>query len=78
MCCVQQRSVELYPPGLPVFGLSLFFIGQAGNFYHHILLSRMRSAKSEDNYVVPTGGLFDSLGETEEREYRTNMPTTHN
>ncbi|KAK4750282.1 hypothetical protein SAY87_027731 [Trapa incisa] len=40
-------------------GLALFAIGMAGNFYHHLILSRLRSHRSEKEYTVPRGGLFD-------------------
>ncbi|KAI4339302.1 hypothetical protein MLD38_024262 [Melastoma candidum] len=39
-------------------GLVLFLIGIGGNFYHHLLLSRLRG-KYEKEYKIPKGGLFD-------------------
>jgi very-long-chain enoyl-CoA reductase len=36
----------------------LFLIGIIGNFYHHRLLSKLRS-KNDKEYKVPKGGLFD-------------------
>ncbi|KAF7848499.1 hypothetical protein BT93_L1887 [Corymbia citriodora subsp. variegata] len=41
----------LYP------GMALFLIGMAGNFYHHILLSRLRQGGDRE-YKIPKGGLF--------------------
>ncbi|XP_062025253.1 uncharacterized protein LOC133741346 [Rosa rugosa] len=50
-------------------GILLFLLGISGNFYHHYLLSRMRSSsssspsnsKSNDvmDYKIPRGGLFE-------------------
>mmetsp|Transcript_347 Transcript_347/g.622 ORF Transcript_347/g.622 Transcript_347/m.622 type:complete len:265 (-) Transcript_347:233-1027(-) len=48
------------PPGLAAWlGALVFAVGQAGNFYHHWLLARLRKdgAKST-GYAVPQGGLF--------------------
>ena len=45
-------------------GLSLYFTGEVGNFYHHYLLRRLRLNKTPQNtskYVCPTGGLFDYI-----------------
>lgn len=45
-------------------GLSLYFVGEFGNFYHHYLLRRLRLDKKPENkskYVCPTGGLFDII-----------------
>ncbi|KAJ6727510.1 3-OXO-5-ALPHA-STEROID 4-DEHYDROGENASE [Salix purpurea] len=39
-------------------GIVLFLIGIIGNFYHHCLLSKLRS-KNDKEYKVPKGGLFD-------------------
>ncbi|CAK7325152.1 unnamed protein product [Dovyalis caffra] len=39
-------------------GLLLFLIGISGNFYHHCILSKLRST-SEKGYKIPKGGLFD-------------------
>uniref|UniRef100_J3MIQ8 3-oxo-5-alpha-steroid 4-dehydrogenase C-terminal domain-containing protein n=1 Tax=Oryza brachyantha TaxID=4533 RepID=J3MIQ8_ORYBR len=43
----------LYP------GVAAFAVGIAGNFYHHFLLSQLRTttAKTKE-YRIPTGGLF--------------------
>ncbi|CAN6465109.1 unnamed protein product [Victoria cruziana] len=37
-------------------GVVLFLVGEAGNFYHHYLLARLR--KEDGGYQIPTGGLF--------------------
>lgn len=39
-----------------LFGIILFLIGIAGNFYHHKLLADMRRESS--GYFIPHGGLF--------------------
>lgn len=39
------------------FGFGVFLIGQGSNFYHHILLTRLRSNESRE-YKIPEGGLF--------------------
>lgn len=39
-------------------GLVLFLVGIGGNFYHHLLLSRMRG-EGEKGYKIPKGGMFD-------------------
>lgn len=42
-------------------GAALFVIGQSMNFYHHVLLARLRTAGSGGStkkYVVPEGGFF--------------------
>lgn len=42
-------------------GTTLFAVGIAGNFYHHILLARLRTepgSSSLKKYVAPRGGLF--------------------
>ncbi|KAL7540639.1 hypothetical protein ACHAXR_010269 [Thalassiosira sp. AJA248-18] len=42
-------------------GAILFATGIVGNFYHHYLLAKLRSASNEDakrKYVAPSGGLF--------------------
>lgn len=41
-------------------GVAFFLIGMAGNFYHHLILSRLRSQRGgEKEYRIPRGGLFD-------------------
>lgn len=39
-------------------GIGLFLLGIGGNFYHHVLLSKLRS-EGEKQYNIPQGGLFD-------------------
>lgn len=42
-------------------GIALFALGEAGNFYHHVLLAQLRdgrSTKEQHAYKVPKGGLF--------------------
>lgn len=39
-------------------GYIIFLVGIIGNFYHHILLSKLRT-KGEKEYKIPQGGLFD-------------------
>jgi len=48
-----EPAIDLMYPGL-----LLFLIGISGNFYHHCLLSKLRS-KDDKEYKVPKGGLFD-------------------
>ncbi|GJP74470.1 hypothetical protein CLOP_g5046 [Closterium sp. NIES-67] len=50
--CSLAPAANLMP-----LGLLLFLIGVAGNFYHHWILSRLRSHGSHE-YRVPHGGLF--------------------
>ncbi|CAI9774815.1 unnamed protein product [Fraxinus pennsylvanica] len=42
---------------LKYVGALLFLVGISGNFYHHYLLSKLRT-KDEKNYKIPQGGLF--------------------
>jgi very-long-chain enoyl-CoA reductase len=46
------------PSMIFVLGTSLFVVGQLGNLYHHWILAKLRTSKSEEKYVVPRGGLF--------------------
>ncbi|MCD7455709.1 hypothetical protein HAX54_029227 [Datura stramonium] len=39
-------------------GCIIFLVGIIGNFYHHYLLSKLRT-KGEKEYKIPQGGLFD-------------------
>ncbi|KAF2296242.1 hypothetical protein GH714_037011 [Hevea brasiliensis] len=48
-----EPPIELTYPGIV-----LFLIGIIGNFYHHYLLSKLRS-KNDKEYKIPRGGLFD-------------------
>lgn len=49
-------SVMLYA------GTVLFFVGQLGNLYHHVILANLRSQPGEGGadkkYVIPTAGFF--------------------
>lgn len=60
----QQLQIKDYshPWSGPVYGIGLgmAIVGQAGNFYHHLLLSRLRKDgnSSGERYVIPSGGLF--------------------
>ncbi|KAI4384334.1 hypothetical protein MLD38_002505 [Melastoma candidum] len=47
-----EPSIDLMYPGI-----ALFLIGMIGNFYHHLVLSRLRT-KGEKEYKIPKGGLF--------------------
>ncbi|RVW59720.1 Steroid 5-alpha-reductase DET2 [Vitis vinifera] len=47
-----EPSIDLKYPGI-----LLFLVGIYGNFYHHLLLSRLRR-KDEKGYKIPRGGLF--------------------
>ncbi len=38
-------------------GIILFLVGEASNFYHHILLARLRT--KESGYFIPRGGWFE-------------------
>lgn len=55
----QQLAQGLPEPAINLMypGLMLFLIGISGNFYHHCLLSKLRS-KRDKEYRVPKGGLF--------------------
>ncbi|KAJ6720064.1 UBIQUITIN CARBOXYL-TERMINAL HYDROLASE [Salix viminalis] len=55
----QQLAQGLPEPAIDLMypGLMLFLIGISGNFYHHRLLSKLRS-KRDKEYRVPKGGLF--------------------
>ncbi|TGL58111.1 DUF1295 domain-containing protein [Leptospira ognonensis] len=41
-----------------ILGIIIFFFGQAGNLYHHILLRRLRNSRGDKNYLIPNSGLF--------------------
>jgi len=45
-------------PGVTVCACMLYIIGQAGNGYHHWLLSQLRSNKTEKKYTIPTAACF--------------------
>lgn len=42
-----------------LLGLACFALGELGNFYHHYLLANTRRGGANNEYVLPTGGLFD-------------------
>ncbi|XP_021829736.1 very-long-chain enoyl-CoA reductase-like [Prunus avium] len=48
-----EPPIDLKEPGI-----LLFLIGISGNFYHHYILSKMRS-KGDKEYKIPKGGLFE-------------------
>ena len=58
-----NKLAEVGLPGGPkesILGVLLFAFGEAGNFYHHYLLARLRREKGgvDQKYLVPEGGLF--------------------
>lgn len=55
----QHLSRELPEPAIDLeyAGIGLFLLGIGGNFYHHVLLSKLRSG-GEKQYRIPQGGLF--------------------
>ncbi|XP_038892723.1 steroid 5-alpha-reductase DET2-like isoform X2 [Benincasa hispida] len=55
----QMLSQDLAEPeiDLKAVGLVMYGIGITGNFYHHILLSRLRR-EGDREYRIPRGGLF--------------------
>ncbi|KAJ4829672.1 hypothetical protein Tsubulata_047989 [Turnera subulata] len=57
----QYLTQELSEPqvDLKYPGIVLFLIGIIGNFYHHYILSKLRSKDDDKGYKVPKGGLFD-------------------
>ncbi|CAL1374046.1 unnamed protein product [Linum trigynum] len=46
---------------LKLYGVVLFIIGIAGNYYHHYLLSKLRSndGGKKKEYKIPKGGMFE-------------------
>ncbi|TGN17601.1 hypothetical protein [Leptospira idonii] len=49
-------------PSLQIYlAITLFFIGQFGNFFHHVLLRKLRNQTNRTSYVVPEGGMFSIL-----------------
>ncbi|GMI80515.1 hypothetical protein like AT5G16010 [Hibiscus trionum] len=48
-----EPSIDLMYPGLV-----LFLVGICSNFYHHYLLSKLRTKGGKD-YKIPKGGLFE-------------------
>ncbi|KAI3748222.1 hypothetical protein L6452_11166 [Arctium lappa] len=59
MIYAQYLSQESPKPciDLKYIGLGMFLIGITGNFYHHYILSNLRT-KGEREYKIPKGGLF--------------------
>ncbi|CAA0806043.1 3-oxo-5-alpha-steroid 4-dehydrogenase family protein [Striga hermonthica] len=43
---------------LKYIGISIYFLGITANFYHHYLLSTLRTTGKEKRYEMPRGGLF--------------------
>ncbi|KAL5197080.1 hypothetical protein ABZP36_000592 [Zizania latifolia] len=66
MIYAQHLTSGLPDPPLDLLypGVLVFAVGVAGNFYHHRLLSQLRTTKQggagggEKAYKIPTGGLF--------------------
>ncbi|CAI9265971.1 unnamed protein product [Lactuca saligna] len=60
MIYAQYLSQEHNKPtiDLKYVGIVLFIIGIVGNFYHHHILSNLRT-KDNREYKIPKGGLFD-------------------
>ncbi|CAN6196927.1 unnamed protein product [Urochloa humidicola] len=65
MIYTQHLSHDLPDPPVDLLypGVAVFAVGIAGNFYHHYLLSRLRSASGgggdDKGYKIPRGGLFE-------------------
>lgn len=59
MIYAQYLSQDMPEPAIDLKypGLALFLIGIVGNFYHHVLLSKLRQ-KNDKAYKIPKGGLF--------------------
>ncbi|ONK74252.1 uncharacterized protein A4U43_C03F4350 [Asparagus officinalis] len=59
MIYAQYLSQDMPEPAIDLKypGLALFLLGIAGNFYHHVLLSKLR-IKDDKGYKIPKGGLF--------------------
>ncbi|TMW97740.1 hypothetical protein EJD97_005038 [Solanum chilense] len=60
MIYCQHLSQDFQEPSIDLKygGYIIFLVGIIGNFYHHILLSKLRT-KGEKEYKIPQGGLFD-------------------
>lgn len=60
MIYCQHLTLGLPEPSIDLKydGFILFLVGIIGNFYHHILLSKLRT-KDEKVYKIPQGGLFN-------------------
>uniref|UniRef100_A0A0A9HN41 3-oxo-5-alpha-steroid 4-dehydrogenase C-terminal domain-containing protein n=1 Tax=Arundo donax TaxID=35708 RepID=A0A0A9HN41_ARUDO len=63
MISVQHLNRGLMDPPVDLLypGMLVFAVGLAGNFYHHLLLSRLRAGGGGDKgrYKIPRGGLFE-------------------
>ncbi|CAN6165206.1 unnamed protein product [Urochloa humidicola] len=63
MIYTQHLSHDLPDPPVDLLypGVAVFTVGIAGNFYHHYLLSRLRSDNGggDKGYKIPRGGLFE-------------------
>lgn len=44
-----------------VIGVFLFLIGEIGNFYHHLILKRLRTSSEDKAYKIPNDGQFRIL-----------------
>ncbi|MFX6536200.1 hypothetical protein ABTG41_18390, partial [Acinetobacter baumannii] len=55
----QYLTTSLSEPiiDLKYVGVSMFLLGIGGNFYHHYLLSKLRTS-GDKQYKIPQGGLF--------------------
>ncbi|KAL3838136.1 hypothetical protein ACJIZ3_022727 [Penstemon smallii] len=55
----QYLTLGLAEPAIDLkyIGIPLFLVGIGGNFYHHYLLTTLRT-KGEKQYKIPQGGLF--------------------
>ncbi|KAL5568705.1 hypothetical protein UlMin_025280 [Ulmus minor] len=61
MIYAQHLSQSLVEPSIDLkyFGIIIFLIGIIGNFYHHYVLSLLRTKDSSvKEYRIPKGGLF--------------------
>jgi len=56
--CHFSRLVTVFDAWTYPAGLTCFFLGIAGNFYHHYLLATLRKP-GEKGYKVPRGGFFE-------------------
>ncbi|TGN10219.1 DUF1295 domain-containing protein [Leptospira ilyithenensis] len=55
-----ESHVTQIPVWWTALGATFFSIGQIGNLYHHILLTKLRSG-NEKEYKIPNQGLFQKL-----------------
>jgi len=59
---LEMRSGPGAVPAIASAGLATFAVGQAGNFYHHHVLSQLRKRNGYGKYHIPEGGLFGLVG----------------